>query len=717
MFTGLFPNRIVPTGSPLRSVARHRAMRSVPGLRRGFTAITLMLLAAFLSADEGMWTLDNLPHEPLRARFSFEPDEAFLRTATDATVRLAGGCTGSFVSPRGLVLTNHHCVIGCVQALSTPQDDLVDTGFIARRRAQERQCPGMEINRLESTRDVTAEVDAATRGLAGQAYSDARKAIFARLQNACAGDDARHRRCDVVELYQGAVVHLYQYRRYPDVRLVFAPEFAAGFFGGDPDNFNFPRFNLDMGFLRVYEGGKPVVPPAFFPLRERGADEGELVMTLGHPGSTERLLTVAQLELRRDHLLPFELMLESEYRGLLTRYSQEGPEQARIARSDLTLLENGLKVMRGQHQALVAAEVMASKRSEENDLRNWVRKDAARRAAIGDPWLTLESASAKLRELYREYLLIEAGFGFRSELVGHARRLVRGTAEKVKPADERLEGYADADWPALTQRLAAPRPVYPDYEVLRLAWSIGKLREILGVDHPFVREVIGQESPESIARQISEGSGLADPAIRMQLWEEGDKAVDASTDPAIRLARIIDAFGRSLNLAWRTHVEAPEKQAAKALADARFARYGTAVYPDATFSLRLSFGTVQGWMEAGRPVAPWTTFSGLWSRATPHEPFRLAPRWERARDRIDATRRFNQVTTNDITGGNSGSPMINRKGEIVGLVFDGNSHSIGGTFFYDPNRNRAVSVHPQAMITALREVYDAPMLLREITIH
>ncbi len=676
----------------------------------------VLFVSASIHADEGMWTLDNLPRESLRTKFGFDPDQRFVNQAMQGTVRLAAGCSGSFVSGNGLVLTNNHCIVGCVQALSSPQENLVDNGFTARRHAQERQCPGMEVNRLETTRDVTAEVNSATQGLQGAAFSEARKATFSRLQNDCAGKQADKIRCDIVELYQGAIVQMYRYARFQDVRLVFAPEYATGFFGGDPDNFNFPRFNLDMGLLRVYDNGRPLKSRIHFPIREQGADEGELVMTLGHPGATERLLTVSQLQFRRDHLLPFHQALDYEYRGLLTRFSQENPEQQRIALSDLTMLENRIKAQRGEQLALAAQDVLANKAISEQELKAWVTADPARQKSVGDTWKIIDATNITLQGLFREYFMIEAGFGFRSELMGNARRLVRGAAERTKPADERLDGYADAQLPAIRQRIAANRPMYKDYEMLRLSWSLEKLREVLGVDHPFVRQVIGKDSPRIIAERIAAHSTLADPEIRIALWEGGEAAVAVSTDPAIQLARLIEKTSRPLHVKFKAEVDAPMTQAAMALAEARFARFGTTAYPDATFSLRASFGMIEGWKEGGHDVPAWTTLAGFYQRATPHAPFKLAPTWVDAETKIALERKLNQVSTNDITGGNSGSPLINRNGEIVGLVFDGNIHSLGGSYFYDGSLNRAVSVHPEAIVTALKDVYAALELLREMTI-
>jgi len=674
----------------------------------------LFALSPAVHAAEGMWTLDNLPLDAMQAAHGFAPDQAWLQRTMRSAVRLAGGCSGSFVSPEGLVLTNHHCIIGCIENLSSAESDLVNNGFLAAERSEEKQCPGMEINRLESTRDVTERIQTATLGLSGQAYSEAKRAAQSKIEAECVGEDSSRIRCDVVDLYQGGVQHLYRYARFQDVRLVFAPEYASGFFGGDPDNFNFPRYNLDMALLRVYADGKPVASSDHFPIKRAGAEEGELVMTVGHPGTTQRLLTVAQLETQRDVVLPFRLGLAFELRGLLLRFSAENAENARIAQSDLMSVENGLKARGGMVQALRAPAVMGDKQAAEQALRDWVAADPARRENYGDPWQAIESVQAAWRDLYVDYVMVESSLGFQSQHLNWASTLLRGGAERAKPDGERLREFAEAGLTGVRARLLAERPVYAEYEKLKLGWSLAKLREHLGVDHPFVRDVLGAQSPEALAAAIVDGSKLADPELRRQLWEGGAKAVAASKDPAIELARRIDPYARNLRSRYENEIQSVERQSAERLAQARFARFGTSVYPDATFSLRISHGVVQGWSEKGRSVSPFTQLGGLFERATDFDPFKLPASWLQAKPRLDLDARFNLVSSNDIIGGNSGSPLINAAGEVVGLIFDGNIHSLGGAFFFDPAVNRAVSVHPAAMFEALEKVYRGAHLADEI---
>lgn len=675
-----------------------------------------LLFTPFCIASEGMWTLDNLPREDLQQRYGFSPDAAWTQHAMQASVRLAGGCSGSFVSTDGLVLTNHHCLVGCVQDLSTADNNLVNDGFLAKDRPQEKQCPGMEVNQLGSITDVTKRVQDKSIGLTGKPFNDARKVEFSRIEKECTKNGGTSVRCDIVQLYQGGLYHLYRYKRYQDVRLVFAPEYEAGFFGGDPDNFNFPRFNLDMGLLRIYESGRPIHSAAFFPVREKGAEEGDLVMTLGHPGSTERLLTVAQLETLRDTVLPFRLLGTAEFRGVLTRYSQESEEHARQAQTDLFGLENSLKARLGSHRALLSQAVMADKLVQETALRDWVEQDAARKKNVGDPWTAINEAEHRYRAMYIEYALIERGLAFQSQQIDWARTLVRAAKERTKPDGQRLREFTEASLPELRANLLADTPLYTDYEKLKLGWSLDKLRENLGTDHPFVRELLGKQSPYALATTIVQRSTLANVNIRQTLWDGGTAAVSASTDPAIRLAELIERTARPLRDRHENEVEAINEKSAEQLARARFERLGTSVYPDATFSLRLSHGVIRGWQERGQPVPPFTLLAGLFERATNDAPYKLPLAWLSAKENLDLSSRFNQVSTNDIVGGNSGSPLINAVGEIVGLVFDGNIHSLGGDYFFDESVNRTVSVHPQAMLQALKSVYAADHVIDELTV-
>ncbi|HET6604598.1 MAG TPA: S46 family peptidase [Xanthomonadaceae bacterium] len=677
--------------------------------------LALLLLAPAAFAAEGMWTLDNLPAEAMEAKHGFTPDAAWVEKVMRSSVRLAGGCSGSFVSADALVLTNHHCVVGCVSDLSSKENDYVESGFLAREHSQEKVCPGFELNRLERITDVTARVRAATEGLTGKAYSDAKKAVQSELEAGCVGEDAANVRCDMVELYQGGLQHLYRYTRFQDVRLVFAPEHRIAFFGGDPDNFNFPRYNLDMGLLRAWVDGKPARIEHYFPFDAEGAQDGELVMVTGHPGSTQRLLTVAQLELQRDLALPTRLLYLAELRGLLGRYSAEDPEQARIAQTDLQVVENSFKALLGRLQALQDPQVFALKREQQAALEAYVAGDPERAARYGRAWDEIAQAQRTMRNIHARYSLLEAGRGFQSDLFGHARRLLRAAAERDKPNARRLREYGEAALPRMRQQVLSEAPIYPEYEKVLLAWSLGKLREHLGTDDAFVRQVLGRQSPEAVAARLVDGSRLADREVRTALWEGGSKAIAASQDPMIVFARAVDPEARAVRKRYEDEVEAIESKNAELLAQARFEQLGTSVYPDATFSLRLSLGEIRGWTEGEREIAPFTELSGLYERATGADPYALPGSWIGSKDQLDLSTRINQVSTNDIIGGNSGSPLIDRDARIVGLIFDGNIHSLGGAYWYDERLNRAVSVHPAAMLEALRKIYGAGDLAEEMT--
>ncbi|MGQ0502585.1 MAG: S46 family peptidase [Panacagrimonas sp.] len=678
-------------------------------------AAALLAASAAASAAEGMWTLDNLPSGAMRERYGFSPDAAWTDHVMKSSARLAGGCSGSFVSPSGLVLTNHHCVSECVQQLSSRGSDFIRNGFHARTRDQERQCPEIEVDRLEQISDVTARIAAATAGRSGAVFAEARTREASRIESECVGAAGDTVRCDVVDLYHGGRQHLYRYRRFQDVRLVFAPELAIAFFGGDPDNFSFPRYNLDVGILRVYENGKPASIQHYFPVSAAGADEHEMVMVTGHPGTTQRQLTVSQLETQRDLVLPQRLFVASEMRGLLTQYRTQGEEAARVSQHDLFGVENGLKARKGMLLALQNPEVFDAKRRDENALRQFVNGSEDRRAQFGSAWDDIAQAQATYRNIYWRHRMLEGGAAFGSQYFNFARMLVRGARERTKPSAERLKEFGDARLPQLTQSLLSTAPVYPEYEQVLLAFALTKFRELLTADDPSVRQVLGRESPEALAARLIAGSRLNDPKLRQALWDGGEAALEKSDDPFIALARLVDPESRAVRKTYENEVESVETRSAAKLAAVRFAMKGTSVYPDATFTLRLSYGEIAGWQDKGRAVPPFTRVSGAFERHSGFDPFALPASWIEARDRMDMTQPLNLVSTNDIIGGNSGSPVINRKAEIVGLIFDGNLPSLGGSFWYDETLNRSVSVHSGAIIESLRSVYDAGPLADELS--
>jgi hypothetical protein len=679
-------------------------------------AIPLLVLACALPAwaDEGMWTLDNPPLARIEKAYGSAPSKDWLRQAMRASARLAAGCSGSFVSKDGLVLTNHHCAAACVEHLSSAGNNLLEKGFLAATGAQERQCPAMEVDRLERITDVTDKVAAATAGLDGTAYKDARNAIQAKLNSECVGTDGSKVRCDVVDFYHGGQYKLYRYHRFQDVRLVFAPEKAVAFFGGDPDNFNFPRFDLDMSVVRVYEDGHPAAVADYFPFDAKGPSAGELVYVIGHPGRTQRELTVAQLATLRDLVLPDVLLRLSEYRGVLEEYASTGAEPARYAAETLFRVENGFKGLRGRFDALLDPTLFQRKQDEEAALRRFAASRPELAGQTDGAWDAIERAEARLREIYRLQSALESGNPFATDYFAFARTLVRGAAERPLANGKRLPEFADSALPEVEARLFSSAPIHPEFEKLRLTFALTKLRESLGADHPVVRRLLGRESPAQLAARLVDGTRLADVEERRRLWNGGQAAIDASDDPMVRFAAALDPDARAVRKRYEAEVESVEQKNSERIARARFAQAGTEHYPDATFTLRLSYGAVKGWTENGGAVAPFTTLGGAFDRATGADPYRLPDSWLAAKDRLDLATPLNFATDNDIIGGNSGSPVVDAKGHLVGLIFDGNLPSLGGAFWFDERVNRAVAVDSAAILEALDRIYRAPGLAGEL---
>lgn len=681
----------------------------------------LLLLASAAPADEGMWTYQNFPAAAVKQKYGADITPAWLDHVRTSTVRLSG-CTASFVSPEGLILTNHHCAVECLDENSSRSSSLLETGFLARRRDDEIRCKTQLADVLVGAEDVTAKVSAAVAGLDEKTANEVRKRTLTALEGACekASREARGKgpgplKCESVELYQGGQYWLYQYKRYDDVRLVFAPEQRVGFFGGDVDNFQFPRWNLDMSVLRAYEDGRPASTPSHLQFDWSGAEPGELVFVSGHPGSTDRLLTVEQLRTQRDVGLPLWLLRASELRGRYLQFARQGEEQARLVNEATFGLENSIKVRRKELDALHDDALFARKAKEEQELKARVAADPKLAASIGDPWADVTRAQAAARELYLPYSYLESQAGFNSTLIRQARTLVRAAEERGKPDGERLREYRETALPRIEQRLKADVPVYPEVEELTLAFGFERMREWLGPDHPVVKLLMSKDSPESLAKRLVSGTKLADPKVRMALWTGGKAAIEASDDPMIQVARLVDPYARAVRKRYEDEVEAVEQSGQDRIARARFAVYGTSVYPDATFTLRLNYGTVQGWKENGRQVEPFTALGGIFERATGKEPFALPDSWLKAKPRLDLSTRFDMSTNNDIVGGNSGSPLVDAQGRIVGLMFDGNIHSISGSYWFDPEKNRAIAVHPAVMREALAKIYGADALLQELS--
>ncbi len=682
------------------------------------TIIGILLFASLScsgsSADEGMWLLDNFPSDQVGKLYGFRPDQQWLDRARLSAVRLAQGCSAAFVSPRGLVQTNHHCAERCIEQLSRAGKDLLASGFYAKEEKDEAKCPDFELDQLIGIGDVTPRVREAIEGKEGEAFTEAKRAVKAAIAKECSGgDDAL--RCDVVELYEGGVYNLYKYRRFQDVRLVFAPEQAIAFFGGDPDNFEFPRYDLDVSYLRAYQDNKPLDTSAnFFRYAPEDVKPGDLTFTVGNPGSTKRLNTVAELEYNRDVTLPRALFRLSELRGLLTEFQTKGAEEKRIAAGRIFGVENSLKGQKGRFGALVDPALIAARSQAESELRARVNDDPALKAEAGAAWDTIRETLQRWKPKSEKYAYTEGRAAFDSQLFTDALALLRYPAEKAKPEEKRLPEYTDANFPSLRQSVLADRPFYPELQKLTLTFSLTKLREVLGPDDPFVRKVLGKKSPAELATELVDGSKLGDAAVRKALLEGGQAAIDASSDPMVELARLVDPDFRAIRKDYEDNFVAPLNKSHSAIARARFKIFGTSIYPDATFTMRISYGTVKGYWQNGKFVEPITRIGGLFERATGAPPYRLPESWVAARPVLNMDQPMNFATTNDIIGGNSGSPVVNKAGEIVGLIFDGNIQSLGGDFGFDPGVNRAVAVNVGALREALTKVYHADRIAAEL---
>jgi len=690
-------------------------------------ALAALLLAATLPpaalADEGMWPFNNLPRAEIKRRYGFEVTDDWVRRVQSATVRFPNG-TGSFVSPEGLVLTNYHIIEEAVGELSTAERDLAKTGFIAHSRAEELKMPGITLDRLVRIEDVTARVTGAVKaGMSDVEAASARQAEIGRIEADAAKTSGM--RADVVTLYQGGAYNLYFYKRYTDVRLVFAPEFQAAFFGGDPDNFNFPRYCLDMALVRAYEGGAPARPENHFRWSKRGPREGEMTFVSGSPGTTQRLNTVAHLEFLRDTGLPLIVRALESRRDSLKKYMAGGEEQTRRGQNELNYAENFIKVFKGHAEGLRDKTLIERKRQNEAALRAFVEADPRRRKEYGDAWDSIARARRALASYERDRRMLGglslsdySSSAFNSALFNYARTLVRLAAEGAKPDAERLPEYVDARRPGLESALYSTAPVYEEFERMKLAASLALMRDVYGAEHTLVARVLKGRTPEARAAELISGTRLKDVAFRKELAAGGREAVAASKDPLIVLAREVDAEAREVRRRYEEEVIGVERTAYGKIARALFEKEGTGLYPDATFTPRLSYGAVKGYRENGRTVGPFTYFAGLYERAARHGnkfPYNLAPRWAERKSEVDLKAPFNFVTTNDIVGGNSGSPTFNREMELVGLIFDGNIQSLVGNFHYDESVNRAISVDSRGMLEALRKVYGAREVADELT--
>ena len=675
-------------------------------------AALLMAVAPAIHAEEGMWTFDNPPLKQLAAKYNFHPSQAWLDHLRLSSVRLNDGGSGSFVSPNGLVLTNHHVARGQLQKNSTAEHDYLRDGFYAATPDAEMKSPDLEINVLVSMEDVTARVQGAAKDIPDEAKAlKARDAEIAAIEKE--SKDKTGLRSDVVSFYQGGEYWLYRYKAYNDVRLVFAPEQQAAFFGGDPDNFTYPRYDLDMAIFRVYENGKPLHTDNFLKWSAKGAAPGELVFVSGHPGSTERDDTVAQLLLERDVLGPAVTEYLQRRINAAQAFSAQGEEQAREVGSTLFYLQNSLKVYLGRRDALADPAILAKKQAEEDDFRAKVNANKKWKKEYGNAWDEIAGAEEKMKPEIKGQMFRRTG----SQLLSTAIEIVEYVAEVKKPDGERLPQFHEAGLESLKYQLLSPAPIYPATEKLFMTTALKLCQEKMGKDDAFVQAILQGGDVDATVNALVDGTKMGDAAFRKSLLDGGEAAVAASTDPMIVAARRVEPILRETNRRIRDTISSVLTPAGEKLGKARFLVYGKDAYPDATFTLRLSYGAVDGYPYNGTIAPPFTTFYGLYDRAASFSnkpPFDLTPKQAAGRDKIDLSTPLDFVTTNDIIGGNSGSPVVNRDCELVGLVFDGNIESLAGDFVYDGSKNRTVAVHSAGMIEGLRKLYGADALADEL---
>jgi hypothetical protein len=678
-------------------------------------AAALLLASPVVYGDEGMWLFNNPPREHLKKKYDFDATPEWLEHVQKSSVRFNSGGSGSFVSADGLVMTNHHVGADCLQKISSPQHNYLRDGFHARTQSEEHKCDDLELNVLMSIEDVTERVKAAVKpDMTPDKAFAARRAVMAEIEKE--STDKTGLRSDVITLYQGGQYHLYRFKKYTDVRLVFAPEQQIAFYGGDPDNFEYPRYDLDVCFFRVWENGKPAKIEHYLKWSKAGAKEDELVFVSGHPGRTDRLATLAELDYLRDTGFPFLLQRLNRLEVLLTAFSGRSEENARQAKELLFTVQNSRKARVGGLAALLDPALMARKKEQEKKLRAKADEDESLKDAR-TAWDRIAKAQKVRTTNIRKYTMLEAGAGFTSELFTIARTLLRAAEERPKPNSERLREFRESNLESLKFQLFSGAPIYPDYEKVKLTDSLTFLCAELGHENELVKKVLAGKSPSERAYELVKGTKLKDVDERKKLYEGGKEAVAAAKDPMIELARLVDPQARKVRKIIESQVEEVQRQAYADIAKVKFALEGTSTYPDATFTLRLAFGQVKGYEEDGKHVPFETTFAGLYQRAKEmnnRPPFDLPPRWVEKKDKLNLKTPLDFVCTADIIGGNSGSPVINRQAEVVGLIFDGNIQSLALDFAYSDEVARALSVHSAGIIEALRKVYDADELADEL---
>ncbi len=692
------------------------------------SAITITCLIGFATAaiaDEGMWLFSAPPLKQLKEKHNFEPTPQWLEHLQKASVRFNSGGSGSFVSATGLCITNHHVGADALQKASSQQHNYLKDGFYAKTNRDEIKCADLELNVLISTEDVTARVNGAVKpGMNPDQASAARGNAIAAIEKE--SKEKTGLRSDVITLYQGGAYHLYRYKRYDDVRIVFAPEQQMAFYGGDPDNFEYPRFDLDICIFRAYENGQPAKIDNFLKWNSRGPSDGELTFVSGSPGKTDRQLSLDDLADIRDRFLPYLLGMFNRREVLGIAYGERSFENARKAREDLFGDQNNRKRYDGYLAALLDPEVWSLLQAREQKLRDAIARDPKLRST-GAAYDRIKKAQAEIARNAPLYNYLEqerpitVGYrgprAFYGNLFKYARLLTRAVDERAKPNGERIPEFRDSARESLELELFSTEPIYDDYEVLRLTDSLTDFASQFGATDPLVQKVLAGKSPHARAVELVSGTKLKDVAVRKDLYAKDAAALQAAHDPMIDLARLVDGPAREARKIYDTQEET-KKQAYSEIAKARFAIEGTSSYPDATFTLRLSYGTVRGYEQDGKQIPAFTNFAGLYQRSAEHQnkaPFDLPQRWIDKKANLNLSTHFNFVSDADIIGGNSGSPVVNKAGEFVGIIFDGNIQSLVLDCIFTDKQARAVSVDSAAISEALRKVYDANALADELT--
>jgi hypothetical protein len=680
------------------------------------TCLALFFLFSTLaSADEGMWLYNEAPKEKIKAKYGFELTQQWLDHVRLSSVRFNNGGSGSFVSADGLTFTNHHVGAACVQQLSTAGHDYIKTGFYAKTQAEEAKCPNLELNQLVGIEDVTDKVNAGVKPeMSAADAGQAQRAAMSKIEQDCATSTGQ--RCDVVTFYSGQVYNLYKYKKYTDVRLVFAPEFDIAFFGGDPDNFTYPRYDLDITFFRVYEDGHPAHLDNYLRWSRTGVKDGDLIFVSGHPGATSRQQTMAQMDFTRDVVYPSSLATLKRRIALLQDFSRQSEENARIAKEDIFGLQNSQKAITGYNSGLLDKAIMDAKAADEAKLRAFYKADA-KNAGAPDPWDEIAQAMKLEREIFLQLSYLERLRGFASGLPQIARVLVRAAEEKPKPNADRLREYRDSALPSLEQQLFSTAPVYKSLDTVLLADSLAEMQEALGKDDADVQKVLNGRTPADAAKDIVSGTKLDDVAVRKQLYEGGQAAIAASNDPLIVAMRAIEPDSLAVRKIFDDKIDSVVRRDGTLIAKARFAQSGFAQPPDATFTLRLSYGAAKGYKANGKNIPYFTTMGGAFEHAAEHNnqpPFNLPESWMSSKSKLDLKTPLNFVSTADIIGGNSGSPTVNKEGEVVGIIFDSNIESLPWNFAYSDVQGRAVSVDSRGIQEALRHIYGASPLADEL---